>query len=62
LLFQEESLQCLKWLYENRKLIGGLEFVEEPKILRFFFGKLEAKGDWQDKLVAKYKEDFGDSL
>ena len=52
----------LRWLYENRKLIGGLEFVEEPKILRFFFGKLAAKGDWQDKLVAKYKEDFGDSL
>jgi tryptophanase len=56
------AVDRLKWLYENRKLIGGLEFVEEPKILRFFFGKLEAKGDWQDKLVAKYKEDFGDSL
>lgn len=56
------AVDRLKWLYENRKLIGGLEFVEEPKILRFFFGKLEAKGDWQDKLVSKYKEDFGDSL
>lgn len=56
------AVDRLKWLYENRKLIGGLEFVEEPKILRFFFGKLAAKGDWQDKLVAKYKEDFGDSL
>lgn len=56
------AVDRLKWLYENRKLIGGLEFVEEPKILRFFFGKLKAKGDWQNKLVAKYKEDFGDSL
>lgn len=56
------AVDRLKWLYENRKLIGGLEFVEEPKILRFFFGKLAAKGDWQDKLVAKYKKDFGDSL
>lgn len=56
------AVDRLKWLYENRRLIGGLEFVEEPKILRFFFGKLEAKGDWQDKLVSKYKEDFGDSL
>ncbi len=56
------AVDRLKWLYENRKLIGGLKFVEEPKILRFFFGKLEAKGDWQDKLVAKYKKDFGDSL
>lgn len=50
------------WLYENRKLIGGLEFVEEPTILRFFFGKLTAKSDWQNKLVAKFREDFGDSL
>ncbi|MDD2370489.1 MAG: tryptophanase [Firmicutes bacterium] len=56
------AVDRLKWLYENRKLIGGLEFVEEPKLLRFFFGKLTAKGDWQNKLVAKYKEDFGDSL
>lgn len=35
----------LHWLYENRKLIGGLKFVEELKILRFFFGKLEATSD-----------------
>ncbi len=34
----------LHWLYENRKLIGGLKFVEEPKILRFFFGKLLPTG------------------
>jgi tryptophanase len=29
------------WLYDNRKLVGGLKFVEEPKVLRFFFGRLE---------------------
>lgn len=52
----------MRWLYENRKLVGGLEFIEEPKILRFFFGRLAAKGDWQQRLLAKYKEDFGDSL
>lgn len=50
------------WLYENRHLIGGLRFVEEPKILRFFFGKLEATSDWQKKLTAKFRKDFGDSL
>ena len=22
------------WLYENRRLIGGLKFVEEPSVLR----------------------------
>ncbi len=50
------------WLYENRNLIGGLKFVEEPKMLRFFFGKLEGTSDWHNKLVAKFKTDFGDSL
>lgn len=52
----------LRWLYENRKLIGGLKFYEEPKMLRFFFGKLEATSNWQHKLLAKYREDFKDSL
>lgn len=50
------------WLHENRELVGGLEFVEEPEILRFFYGRLAPLGDWQDKLVAKFREDFGDSL
>ena len=52
----------LTWLYENRELIGGLKFTFEPKILRFFFGKLEATTDWPQKLAAKFKADFGDSL
>ena len=52
----------IAWLYENRHLIGGLKFVEEPSVMRFFIGRLEAIGDWQEKLVAKFKEDFGDSL
>ena len=50
------------WLYENRKLIGGLKFVEEPKVLRFFVGRLAPTSDWTDKLVAKFKKDFGTSL
>ena len=52
----------IAWLYENRGLIGGLKFVEEPKIMRFFFGRLEPVSDWQEKLVKKFREDFGDSL
>lgn len=52
----------VKWLYDNRELIGGLEWVEEPKVLRFFFGRLKPIGDWQQKLVNKFREDFGDSL
>jgi len=30
----------LKWLHANRELVGGLKFVEEPKVLRFFLGRL----------------------
>lgn len=52
----------MKWLYDNRELIGGLEWIQEPPLLRFFMGTLKAKGNWPEKLVAKFKEDFGDSL
>jgi len=52
----------ISWLYENRKLVGGLKFVDEPKNLRFFFGRLDTITDWQSKLVAKFKEDLGESL
>jgi len=52
----------VSWLYENRHLVGGLEFTEEPEILRFFYGRLQPVSDWQDGLVAKFRADFGDSL
>ena len=52
----------VKWLYDNRELIGGLKWEEEPKVLRFFFGRLQPLSDWQDRLAAKFREDFGDSL
>ena len=52
----------LEWLFKNRELIGGLEWSEEPNILRFFFGKLKAKGNWPEKLLEKFEQDFGDSL
>lgn len=52
----------LNWLYQNRELVGGLKFVEEPPVLRFFLGRLEPTSDWPSKLIRKYKEDFGDSL
>jgi len=52
----------VKWLYDNRDLVGGLEWVEEPPLLRFFMGRLKPIGDWTEKLIAKFKADFGDSL
>lgn len=50
------------WLYENSKLIGGLRFTDEPTVLRFFMGKLEAIGGWHEDLVKAFRRDFGDSL
>lgn len=50
------------WLHENRELIGGLEWEEEPEILRFFYGRVRPTSDWPQKLMAKFREDFGDSL
>ena len=52
----------INWLFQNRKLIGGMKFIEEPRVLRFFFGRLEPIGNWPDKLVEQFRKDFGDSL
>jgi tryptophanase len=52
----------LIWLWENRDIIGGLRFNYEPKVLRFFMGRLEATTPWPQKLVEKFRQDFGDSL
>lgn len=52
----------VKWLYDNRELIGGLKWENEPAVLRFFFGKMQPTGDWQQKLARKFQSDFGDSL
>lgn len=52
----------LEWLYTHRRLIGGLQWVEEPEILRFFYGRLAPIGNWQEALAAQFKKDFGCSL
>ena len=49
----------LKWLHEHREMIGGLEFYEEPPILRFFGGRLNPKNNWGAKLAAAFEKDFG---
>ncbi|MGI1658267.1 MAG: tryptophanase [Desulfitobacterium sp.] len=56
------AVDRIAWLYENRELIGGMKFVEEPKILRFFLGRLDTMTDWPTALVQKFRSDFGDSL
>ncbi|MCQ2268216.1 MAG: tryptophanase [Bacteroidaceae bacterium] len=52
----------VKWLWDNRELIGGLEWTEEPEVLRFFFGRMKQIGHWQEALAEKFRKDFGDSL
>jgi len=56
------AVDRLGWLYENRHLVEGLVFTEEPKILRFFLGKLKPVSDWQQRLVAQFKKDFGEDM
>ena len=48
------------WLYDNRDLIGGLEFETEGP--HQFYAPLNAIGDWPERLAAKFREDFGESL
>ncbi|NMA17775.1 MAG: tryptophanase [Clostridiaceae bacterium] len=56
------AIDRVTWLFENRDLIGGLRFEHEPKILRFFLGKLAPLSDWQERLAEKFSRDLPDSL
>ena len=58
----EYLIDRLNWLFQNKDLVGGLRFVEEPPVLRFFTGRLDATSPWPEKLMAKFRADFGDSL
>jgi tryptophanase len=56
------AVDRIEWLYANRHIVGGLKWIYEPKVLRFFNGQLDAVSDWPEKLAKKFREDFGDSL
>jgi tryptophanase len=49
----------MEWLYRHRKLIGGLEFYEEPPVLRFFAGLMKPKNNWGAALADAFEKDFG---
>jgi tyrosine phenol-lyase len=40
--------------------VKGLKFVEEPPVLRFFFGKLAAIDNWGKTLSEAFKKEVGD--
>ncbi|MDR2104553.1 MAG: tryptophanase [Deferribacteraceae bacterium] len=56
------TVDRLEWLYANRDIVGGLKWVYEPKMLRFFNGRLDSVSDWPEKLAQKFRKDFGESL
>ncbi len=55
----EYVVDRMKWLYAHRDLVGGLKFVEEPPVLRFFFGRLAPLDNWGHRLAEAFKTDFG---
>ena len=56
------ALDRLKWLYDNRKLIGAIRCHDIPGMQRCFRTPMEPVGDWPERLIAKFKQDFPDSL
>jgi len=55
----EYVVDRLTWLHKNRDIVKGLKFVEEPPVLRFFFGKLTALDNWGAKLTEAFKKEIG---
>ncbi|MBZ5500148.1 MAG: tryptophanase [Acidobacteriia bacterium] len=55
----EYIVDRLNWLYQHRDLVKGLMFVEEPPVLRFFFGRLKPLDNWGFELCEAFKENFG---
>jgi len=55
----EYVVDRLNWLYKHKDLVKGLKFVEEPPVLRFFFGKLVPLDNWGAKFAEVFKKEFG---
>ena len=55
----EYAVDRITWLYRHRELVGGLKFMEEPPVLRFFFGRLAPVGDWPQRLAEAFVAEFG---
>ena len=51
----EYDTDRITWLYKHRDLVQGLKFVQEPPVLRFFFGRLDAIDNWSAKLAEAFE-------
>lgn len=56
----EYAVDRISWLYKHRDVVKGLRFVQEPPVLRFFFGKLAALDNWGNTLCETFKRELGD--
>lgn len=56
----EYAVDRIRWLFAHRRLVGGLQFYEEPPVLRFFAGKLRPLDGWSHRLLEQFRADFGD--
>jgi tryptophanase len=55
----EYAVDRITWLYKHRHLVKGLKFVQEPKVLRFFFGRLKSLDNWGADLAKAFEAEFG---
>jgi len=58
----EYTVDRVRWLYEHRDLVQGLQWVSEPPVLRFFFGRLRPLNDWGNRLADAFIADFGEAV
>jgi tryptophanase len=55
----EYAVDRLKWVWDHRELVGGLQFYEEPPVLRFFAGRMRPLNGWGEKFASAFEKDFG---
>jgi tryptophanase len=55
----EYAVDRIAWLFKHRDLVQGLKFIQEPPVLRFFFGRLQALNGWAERLAAAFEAEFG---
>ncbi len=58
----EYTVDRVRWLYEHRDLVQGLQWISEPPVLRFFFGRLRSLNDWGNRLTEAFIADFGEAV